>query len=1060
MRIQHNILAMNAYRNYNTNTSALAKNLEKLSSGYKINRAGDDAAGLAISEKMRAQITGLNAAQKNVKDGISLVKTAEGAMQEIQDMLNRMDYLATQSANGTYDDPVDRLNLQKEVDALKAEINRIADSANFNGINLLDGKRSMATSISALGELDKEAMLDGVDPTAGGKALVNVTLGAGAGASSFKDAAVSDVAGETAEGANPSPATGAVLSFKVADTTSTGNETTLDGITLDGTNGLSAVAAGASGLDKLYDVKVTLADGTEITDWTSNTAITTGATIELTAKNKGATNDEAAIKGLVAKADGTVTFTDGQDEGAGTAATSTKYEFTLDLTQVEGGQKISLGGKDLVVTNVAADTSGDGKLAINGIDLTDKTTAAQGLTKLAGDLKTALDATFTDFNAKVTYDNATGKASVTLTANTPGAAGNVGDIRVVSNEDKTLVDGNITYTKGTDTVPGTAGALAKVTYQSDELKAANMQAGTEIKIGDDLTIKIVADTATPGAGEIKLSDAKDPTKLAQFIENNPDFRGGKVTYNDTDGKLTFEDVTAGETLDALKTNTKVQVKAPIADPTAGTAIAGTGGLNIEIGTTTVGDLKNHEITIDGKTVKLGDLFDIKVTAGGSTTALGDTAAIGAGANISFEAKQTGKLADEVMNAIKYTGKASTEVRDGWDEGQTGAGNNTHYELNISTDNTKLAGGASFSFGTGDKATTFDITYDDVETGNGTGAPGGSTNEVGADRTKIKLSSAMTDQEKADAIKAAVAGKMSDFNVKVTVDGGSIKLEATAKEATADTNYGGVRFSSAGGAFSGGVYNAYNAFDGGTEGTYAKVSYGFDSSKLEVGDKVTIGGISINVGEKDATEKDANGKVTSITISKENAQSADKLIAAFESAGFQSGQLEIADGKLTITGQKTGQKAEDLAKEMGVSVSSTTRALTSGGLTLQIGDTSDSYNQLTVSIGDMHTEALGIAGIDIGNQEGASAAIQTIRDAINKVSSVRGDLGATQNRLEHTANNLSVMAENIQDAESTIRDTDVAEEMMAYTKNNILVQSAQAMLAQANAVPQGVLQLLG
>ena len=139
MRIQHNIMAMNAYRNYNNNTSALSKNLEKLSSGYKINRAGDDAAGLAISEKMRAQITGLDAAQKNVKDGISLVKTAEGAMQEVQDMLNRMVYLANQSANGTYDNDVDRANLQKEVDSLRSEIDRIADSANFNGIQLLDG---------------------------------------------------------------------------------------------------------------------------------------------------------------------------------------------------------------------------------------------------------------------------------------------------------------------------------------------------------------------------------------------------------------------------------------------------------------------------------------------------------------------------------------------------------------------------------------------------------------------------------------------------------------------------------------------------------------------------------------------------------------------------------------------------------------------------------------------------------------------------------------------------------------------------------------------------------
>ena len=129
------------------------------------------------------------------------------------------------------------------------------------------------------------------------------------------------------------------------------------------------------------------------------------------------------------------------------------------------------------------------------------------------------------------------------------------------------------------------------------------------------------------------------------------------------------------------------------------------------------------------------------------------------------------------------------------------------------------------------------------------------------------------------------------------------------------------------------------------------------------------------------------------------------------------------------------------------------------MTLQIGDTSDSYNQLSVSIKDMHCDSLGIDKIDISNPKGASDAINVIKDAINTVSSVRGNLGAISNRLDHTANNLSVMRENIQDAESAIRDTDIAEEMMSYTKNNILVQSAQAMLAQANQVPQGVLQLL-
>ena len=151
MRIQHNIAALNSYRNLTGNNNAVSKNLEKLSSGYKINRAGDDAAGLAISEKMRAQVTGLNTAQKNAQDGVSLVQTAEGALTEVHSMLNRMVELADQSANGTYDNAVDRANLQKEIASLKDEIDRIADSTNFNGINLLDGSLSTKTTTTLSG---------------------------------------------------------------------------------------------------------------------------------------------------------------------------------------------------------------------------------------------------------------------------------------------------------------------------------------------------------------------------------------------------------------------------------------------------------------------------------------------------------------------------------------------------------------------------------------------------------------------------------------------------------------------------------------------------------------------------------------------------------------------------------------------------------------------------------------------------------------------------------------------------------------------------------------------
>lgn len=139
MVIQHNIAAINSYRNLSTNQSALSKNLEKLSSGYKINRAGDDAAGLAISETMRSQINGLNQAVNNANDAIGLIQTAEGAMTETHSMLQRMKTLSTQAANGTYTETA-RKNIKAEIDALNKEITRIATTTEFNGEKPLSPK--------------------------------------------------------------------------------------------------------------------------------------------------------------------------------------------------------------------------------------------------------------------------------------------------------------------------------------------------------------------------------------------------------------------------------------------------------------------------------------------------------------------------------------------------------------------------------------------------------------------------------------------------------------------------------------------------------------------------------------------------------------------------------------------------------------------------------------------------------------------------------------------------------------------------------------------------------
>ena len=491
MRIQHNIAALNSYRQLSGNNSAVSKNLEKLSSGYKINRAGDDAAGLAISEKMRAQITGLETAQKNANDGISLVQTAEGALTEVHSMLNRMVELADQSANGTYDNETDRANLQKEVKSLLDEVDRIADSTNFNGINLLDG--SLSTT-----ELNVKATSATIGSTAVDKATIS-----------------------------ENPATGAKSII------------TGDAGSADATKTLTVEYADANG--KVHSVKV-------------------------------------------------------------------DYEAKVD--------------KDDNITNIAEALKKNGELS-------------------------------------AIFDIAKNGDNVELTSKVTGSQG------------VKLTDVKTTDTKGAKRGDITDGTDATVTVKG----LANAKAGESFSLNGK-TYEFVADTAT------------------------------------------------------------------------------------------------------------------KPTTEGATAIV-----------------------------------------------------------------------------------------------------------VGADP-------------------------------KDTVANINKALEKEGVQATRATN------------------------------------------------DVTLSAIQ-------------NGK----------------------------------------------------------------------GLTLQIGDTADDFNQLTVSVGNMKAKSLGIADVDISTQAGAQAAVSKIKDAINSVSSTRGDLGAIQNRLEHTINNLSVTTENMTAAESRIRDTDMAKEMMSYTKNNILVQASQAMLAQANQIPQGVLQLL-
>ncbi|MCI1955647.1 MAG: flagellin [Oscillospiraceae bacterium] len=207
MRIQHNIAALNAANKLKANDNAISKNIAKLSSGYRINSAADDAAGLAVSEKMRSQINGLNQAEDNAQNGISLVQTAEGGLNETEAILQRMNTLAVESANGVYEDGTntDRGNLQAEVTALISEIDRIAGSTNFNNINLLNGNLATTALTLQIGSDNVEAQqitLNISNMTAASLGVADLSVGTQGDAQSAIDTIKTAIQNVTAQRAN------------------------------------------------------------------------------------------------------------------------------------------------------------------------------------------------------------------------------------------------------------------------------------------------------------------------------------------------------------------------------------------------------------------------------------------------------------------------------------------------------------------------------------------------------------------------------------------------------------------------------------------------------------------------------------------------------------------------------------------------------------------------------------------------------------------------------------------------------------------------------------------
>ena len=185
MYINTNVAAINAHRNLGFNNTQMGKTMEKLSSGYRINRAADDAAGLAISEKLRFQINGYKQAMRNAQDGISLLQTAEGALTEVHAMLQRMNTLATQAKNGTYD-PASRQMIQDEIEQLVEQIDKIAENTTFNEINLLNASGPINFQVGF--ESDNTISANTVDVTADTLTITGLSVKTETDAASAMDA--------------------------------------------------------------------------------------------------------------------------------------------------------------------------------------------------------------------------------------------------------------------------------------------------------------------------------------------------------------------------------------------------------------------------------------------------------------------------------------------------------------------------------------------------------------------------------------------------------------------------------------------------------------------------------------------------------------------------------------------------------------------------------------------------------------------------------------------------------------------------------------------------------
>lgn len=967
MVINHNIPALQTYNIVNGTSNSLQKSIAKLSSGLRINSAADDAAGLAISEKMRSQIGGLDKAVANTQDGISLIQTAEGALQETHSILQRMRELSVQAANDTLTQQ-DRSYIQVEIDQLNDEITRIGDTTQFNKKKLLNGE---AAALWSSDNNETKAIINGglrktdqfgQKVSVEGNYKISVKAEPGVGEVQKSD----------------------IMKIKHDDVVinkSLNTDLGIKDVTVTNTPAgsyqiaLAEEAALVEGGEGATDIKLTGSYGLGGTQHAMQSTITFS---------------EENVTAPVSKI--TVSTTDGVEIWSTSGSDLFK---NVD----QGGLTTATAQASFFVGNVAIGdddrgyTEGDPYFA----GVKDEIVAAareKGIT-LSG------------------FDDADGSATeLVLTASTmDGKAPGI----------------KITYeTQATGADPTVAMEYGSIDEEG---------AGTVVNAGDIFTI------ATNAANTDNASVLFEVTHI--------DAVNNAVTLKATATKLSQD----GKNSTAVQDNILLKLGDEDNEPN-------------------VVNLDKLFGSADGENFVTIQLNAVDDGEAGGIAAIDENAKfvyfIGAGVDASDNT--------ENQRQIDITGSLDSTWEDKWDGGPYNGQTLSYYLNGDKLDSTEIH---FKNFNLNEKTGVVsegDITLSTDSTFKATnGVLSGDLDPSAMGQTLASFDAAYIGKVATGDTKLRDLDKfwnsegvfMLDDAKTITLNqgnGNTASITLYANDTLDDvanklndaiaTGLGQAKYVDDATHFATFVGNGSTTNSEAVDGTFLirSVVPGKSGEITLSGDEALLNAFSLNTIQK--------SKETSFDVSVQDAHTGEVIAQNVKVTGNVAHGLidENVDVEFSELAGINAAWNKNLNKyDYSSSTYETTLHLADNTTVLQIG--ANEGEDLAMNIGDMRSHALGLDGVNVMSHDRAARSITIIDNAIDKVSTQRANLGAYQNRLEYTASNLTTASENLTSAESRIRDTDMAKEMMNFTKLNIMLQAGNSMLAQANQQPQNVLSLI-